>query len=113
MSALTVARAVTSALTALGFGFIALSIATGDISAEGSIIADLPWGRMSLVDIYLGVALITLWVFLREDRTWVAVAWIPVFIVLGHAGTALYAAVAAFRATTVEEFLLGARQRKG
>jgi hypothetical protein len=46
---------------------------------------------------------------LREERRWVAIAWLPVFIVLGNAGTALYAAIASFRADDVRSFLLGDR----
>ena len=111
MNALATTRVVTTLLAIVGFGAVAVSMATGDISSEGSIIIDLPWGRMSLIDIYLGVALIAGWVILREEHWWVAVLWIPVFIVLGHAGTALYAAIASFRASSIEEFLLGARSR--
>lgn len=109
MKALTATRVFTTCLALLGFGFIAVSMVTGDISAEGSVLLDLPWGRMSLVDIYLGVALIAGWAFLREESWWVAALWVPVFIVLGHAGTALYAAVTSFRANSVQEFLVGHR----
>lgn len=109
MSTMRAVRLLTVSLTAIGFGFIAVSIATGELGSEGSTLLDLPWGRMSLVDIYIGVALIAGWVFLREEKTIVAVLWLPAFVVLGHAGTALYAALASFRSDTVGELLLGAR----
>lgn len=102
-------RITTVALTAVMFIAIGVSAATGDLSGEGSQILDLAWGRMSLIDLYVGVALIWGWVILREAKLWVAFAWLGVFIVLGHGGTALYAAVASFATTDVRTFLLGHR----
>ena len=102
-------RIFTVALTAIMFIAIAVATATGDFGEEGSLLLDTAWGRMTLIDLYVGVALIYGWVILREQNRWVAVAWLPVFVVLGHGGTALYAAVAAFRSDDVESFLLGGR----
>ncbi len=102
-------RIFTIALTAVMFAAIGLSMATGDFADEGSMILDLAWGRMSLIDLYVGIALIFGWVALREEKLWVALLWLPVFIVLGNAGTALYAAIAAMRTNDVRSFLLGSR----
>ena len=106
---MTAIRITTVALTVVMIVAIGVSAATGEFSEEGSAILDLAWGRMTLIDLYVGVALLWGWVLLREDRWWVAVAWLPVFIVLGHGGTALYAAIASFRTDDVRSFLLGAR----
>ncbi len=106
---MTTIRVLTVGLTVVMFGAIALSMATGDFSGEGSWILDHPWGRMTLIDLYVGVALFAGWVFLRERSPWVALAWLPVFVVLGNAGTALYAAIAAFRTDDIRAFLLGSR----
>lgn len=106
---MTAIRALTVGLTVVMFGAIVLSMATGDFGSEGSWILDHPWGRMTLIDLYVGVALLSGWVFLRERSPWVALAWVPVFFVLGNAGTALYAAIAAFRTEDVRGFLLGSR----
>lgn len=106
---MTAIRIFTTVVTALLFIAIGLSIATGNISDEGRWILDNPWGRMSLIDIYGGVALIAGWVVLREKHPWSVVLWLPVFVILGHAGTALYASIAAYRSDDVRYFLLGAR----
>lgn len=106
-------RIVTVALTVVMFGAIALATATGDFGDEGSWILGHPWGRMSLIDLYVGIALFTGWVFLRERNPWVGVVWIPAFFVLGNAATALYAVIAAFRSEDVNAFLLGARRDSG
>jgi hypothetical protein len=48
------------------FVAIVVAMTTGDFSGEGSWILDNPWGRMSLIDIYVGIALFAGWVFPRE-----------------------------------------------
>jgi hypothetical protein len=106
---MTAIRIFTTVVTAVLFVAIGISIATGNISDEGRWILENPWGRMSLLDIYGGVALIAGWVVLREKHPWSVVLWLPVFVVLGHAGTALYASIAAYRSDSVRSFLLGAR----
>lgn len=102
-------RITTVLLTIVMFAAIGVSMVTGEFSEEGSILLDLAWGRMTLIDVYVGVALLWGWVVLREEKPWVALAWLPAFIVLGHGGTALYAAIASFRTDDVRTFLLGAR----
>ena len=102
-------RIITTALTIVMFVAIVVAMTTGDFSGEGSWILDNPWGRMSLIDIYVGIALFAGWMFLREGSPWVAVLWLPAFVILGNAGTALYAAIAAFRTDDIRTFLLGAR----
>lgn len=102
-------RIFTVALTVIMLAAITVSIASGSIAQEGKLLLDTAWGRMSLIDIYVGAALIAGWVYLREANPWVLVIWVPVFIVLGHGGTALYASIAAFRSDDVKSFLLGAR----
>ena len=106
---MTAIRIFTTILTAVLFIAIGISITTGNIGDEGRWILDNPWGRMSLLDIYGGVALIAGWVVLREKHPWSVVLWLPVFVVLGHAGTALYASIAAYRSDSARSFLLGAR----
>ena len=102
-------RVFTVALTVVMFAAIVVAMTTGDFGSEGSWILENPWGRMSLIDIYVGIALFAGWVFLRERSPWMAVLWLPAFVILGNAATALYAAIAAFRMDDIRAFLLGAR----
>lgn len=102
-------RVFTLALTVVMFVAIGVAMVTGDFSEEGSWILDNPWGRLSLIDIYVGVALVAGWAVLRERSLVTVVLWLPVFFILGNGGAALYATVAAFRSRDVREFLLGAR----
>ena len=61
---MTAIRVTTSLLTAIMAVAIVVAMATGDFSAEGSLLLESPWGRMSLIDLYVGVALIFCWVVL-------------------------------------------------
>ena len=106
---MTAIRIFTTVVTTVLFIAVGISIATGNMGDEGRWILDNPWGRMSLVDIYGGVALIAGWVLLREKHPWSLALWLPVFVVLGHAGTALYASIAAYRSDDIRHFLLGSR----
>lgn len=102
-------RALAVALTVVMFGAIMVAAATGDFGEEGAWLLDHAWGRMTLIDLYVGIVLFSGWVVLREQNLWVAILWVPVFVVLGNAGTALYVAIAAFRTDDVRTFLLGVR----
>jgi hypothetical protein len=102
-------RIFTVALTAVMLASIVIAMSTGDFGSEGSWLLDHPWGRMTLVDLYVGIAIFVAWVWIREPRRWTIVVWIPVFVVLGNAGTALYASIAAFTCDSPRAFLLGRR----
>ena len=102
-------RIFTATLTVIMFVAIGASMAMGSLTEDGRLLLDTAWGRMSLIDIYIGVALMSGWVLLRESNPRLLLIWLPAFIVLGHGGTALYAAIAAFRSDDVRSFLLGAQ----
>jgi hypothetical protein len=85
---------------------IVYGIAAGSFGDEGSTILDLAWGRVTLIDLYVGLALFGGWVLWRE-RSRRAVPWLISFVFLGNLATALYAFVAAVRSDTPAEFLTG------
>ena len=100
-------------LSLLGFVAMAVAIAvafaTGDFFEEGSAIWALPWGKVSLIDIYVGLAFFAAWIAYREDSIWATGAWWVALVVLGNLAAAAYLATASFRAATPQELLLGAR----
>ena len=101
----TVSALGVAAMTiALIYGFT-----SGDFSGEGGQILDLIWGRVTLIDLYVGVAIIAGFVFWRERSLPVSIAWLAMFVVLGHWATALYVLVASVRARSVEELLTPVR----
>lgn len=98
------ALGVAAMTIALVFGFT-----SGDFTAEGGEIIDLIWGRITLIDLYTGVALFAVFVTWRERSFGIALAWLITFIVLGNLATALYVLLASLRVNSVEELLTPVR----
>ena len=103
LRALSLLAAVTMTV-AVVFGFLA-----GGFTDEGSTIWALSWGKVTLIDLYLGLVFFGVWVSVRERRLSVAVLWWMGLLVLGNLAAALYLVVASFTAANVHELLTGER----
>ena len=99
-------RIVTALLTIVMAGTIIYGITAGSFGEEGGEILDLAWGRVTLIDLYVGLALFGGWIVLRE-RSVVALPWLIALVVLGNFATALYAFIAAMRSDSIAAFLTG------
>lgn len=83
-------------------GVVAMGIALinaftqGDFAAEGRQITSMPWGIVSLVDLYVGFALFAIWIVYRESVLWQAVIWVILLMILGFFIGALYTLLALF-----------------
>lgn len=62
----------------------------GDFSGEGSQLMRMPWGIVSLVDLYVGFTLFSGWIIYREGWTLKALVWVVLMMVLGFFTGALY-----------------------
>jgi hypothetical protein len=94
------------AMTAvIGYAFIA-----GDFAAEGAILTSLPWGIVSLVDLYVGFTLFSAWIVYREKSIPVTALWILAVMTLGAFAISLYAFLA-LRASqgNPQKFFMGNR----
>ena len=69
----------------------------GDFFSEGSQLAAMPWGIVSLVDLYTGFILFSGWIVFREKSIPVAILWVVLMMVLGFFTASLYALIAAFK----------------
>lgn len=67
------------------YGFVA-----GDFASEGAVIGALPWGRVSLVDLYTGFTLFSMWIVYRENSALRSVIWVVLMMTLGNFTAALY-----------------------
>lgn len=63
----------------------------GDFFGEGSQLLAMPWGIVSLVDLYTGFSLYSLWIIYREKSLPVAILWTVAMMTLGFFAGALYA----------------------
>jgi hypothetical protein len=79
-----------AAMTAvLVYGFTA-----GDFFGEGSQLTAMPWGIVSLVDLYTGFILFSGWIIYRERSLPVAILWTIAMMTLGFFAGSLYAFIA-------------------
>jgi hypothetical protein len=78
------------AMTAiLIYGFTA-----GDFGGEGSQLLSMPWGIVSLVDLYVGFILFSGWIVYREKSLTRSAVWIVLMMVLGFWTASLYSFLA-------------------
>jgi hypothetical protein len=71
-------------------GILVYAFSTGSFSQEGSILLGMPWGIVSLVDLYVGFALFSIWIVYREKAVLPAILWVFLMMVLGFWTGALY-----------------------
>ena len=98
--------AIVTMCMALGYGFI-----VGDISSEGALLTEMPWGVVTLIDVYIGILLFSCWVCFRESNNVIAVLWILAFISTGNLATAIYLLKAVLQSSgDMQQLLFGARK---
>lgn len=66
----------------------------GDFAAEGKQLLSMPWGIVSLVDLYVGFVLFSGWIIYREKSAVPSVIWVVLMMVLGFWTASLYALIA-------------------
>lgn len=69
----------------------------GDFTGEGSTLLKMPWGIVSLVDLYTGFMLFSGWIIYREKSLLAAILWTVAMLTLGFWAGSLYALIALFR----------------
>lgn len=75
--------------TVLIFGFM-----VGDFGREGRELLAMPWGIVSLVDLYVGFTLFSAWIVYREKSFWPSLIWVALMMVLGFFTASLYTLIA-------------------
>ena len=89
---------IAKALSLLGLlamtGILIYGFTAGNFSAEGAKLVAMPWGIVSLVDLYVGFTLFSCWIVFREKAVLPSVIWVILMMVLGFWAGALYTFVA-------------------
>lgn len=106
-----------SRLLAIFFGLCVIVLGVGIVfaSLEESLAAGLAkvvdgrWGVVTLVDLYVGLIFIALWIAWIERSWWRALLWTLGLFALGNLTTAIYVAVRAWRAPSVTAFFTARR----
>jgi glucose dehydrogenase len=75
-------------------GVLIYGFTVGDFFAEGSQLLAMPWGIVSLVDLYTGFILFSMWIIYREKSLPVAILWTIGMLTLGFFAGSLYTFIA-------------------
>lgn len=75
-------------------GILIFAFTTGNFSQEGSRLLGMSWGIVSLVDLYVGFALFSIWIVYREKAVLPSIPWVLLMMVLGFWTGALYTLIA-------------------
>lgn len=87
----------TSLLGVLAMGSVLVyAFTVGDLSAEGGELLSMPWGIVSLVDLYVGFFLFAGWIIYREQSLTRAAVLVILLMALGFFTGSLYALVALY-----------------
>jgi hypothetical protein len=79
-----------------GLGVIAMAVVlihgftVGDFVLDGSSLLQNPWGVVSMVDLYTGFILFSLWIGYREANAARSVFWIVLMLVFGFFTGSIY-----------------------
>lgn len=66
----------------------------GNFSGEGAKLLAMPWGIVSMVDLYVGFILFSGWIIYREKSLARSVVWVILMLVLGFFTGSLYTLIA-------------------
>lgn len=99
-----------------GIGVLVMSLTLlrallhGDLATEGRLLMSMPWGLMSMVDIYTGLLLFACWIFWRERYVSVASIWFLILLLFGNLASCLYILIAVLRSQgSIDRFIYGHR----
>lgn len=106
---MAVLRTVAIVLALVQLVAIVVGLTASEPGAAGELLAN-TWGLVSIVDLYLALGAVWAWLAWRERSVPVAAAWAVGMVVLGSLAAWAYVALAAGRAGSVEQLLLGDRR---
>jgi hypothetical protein len=66
----------------------------GDFAGEGAQLLRMPWGIVSLIDVYIMFTLFSCWIIYREKSILRSALWVFFVMVLGSFTCSLYALIA-------------------
>lgn len=82
------------------FGILAMTVVilwafiSGDFASEGSKLLAMPWGIVSMMDLYVGFILFSMWIVYREKSVLPSILWVFFMLTLGFFTGSLYIFIA-------------------
>jgi len=103
-----IAKALAITVTIVMFFTLVYGVSAGNFFEEGSLLFSMAWGKVTLIEVYIGFLLFSSWVVYREKKLIVAVLWILSLMVLGNFITGLYITITLFNSNEgLKQFWLG------
>lgn len=62
----------------------------GDFLVDGGALLENPWGIMSLIDLYVGFSLFSIWIVYREHTRWKIILWVITMMIFGFLTGSIY-----------------------
>lgn len=85
----------------------------GNFAEDGAQLLSNPWGIISIVDLYVGFILFSMWIIYREKSMPLAMLWVVLMMVLGFLTGALYTFIALQKSDgNWERFFMGNRSSR-
>ena len=75
-------------------GILIYGFTVGDFGGEGKVLLSMPWGIVSLVDVYVGFILFSGWIVYREKSLIRSIVWVLLVMILGNFTASLYTLIA-------------------
>jgi hypothetical protein len=108
----TIAKIVAVAGMLAMTGVLIYGFTAGNFGEEGSLLLSMPWGIVSMVDLYVGFTLFSGWIVYREKSLVRSIVWVILMMVLGSFTASLYALIALITSRgNWERFWLGNRMK--
>lgn len=102
-----VVRILAVALTLVMVVTVVYGLVTGDFDKEGAEILGLAWGKVTLIDLYVGLIIFGAWIAIRETSWTARVLWWGALVVLGNLAAAAYLLVASFTSEDRNQLMFG------
>ena len=80
--------------TSIMAGALVFGVTSGDLLADGAALLDMPWGVVTLVEVYVGMTLFACWMFWREASRLRAGAWLLAAVLGGNIISCVYVLLA-------------------
>lgn len=71
-------------------GMLIYGFTIGNFTQEGKILLGMPWGQISLVDIYIEFIIVCCWIVYRENNVAKSLIWVVLVLTLGSMISCLY-----------------------
>jgi len=88
-------------ITWIGLGAMTFGLLNGFINGnfinDGKELLSNPWGIMSMIDLYVGFTLFSMWIFYREKNIVKSLVWSILMMVLGFFTACIYVLLALYK----------------